>query len=133
MSARTFILGAHREARARALQYIAETPDGFSVTVAPPRRNGDQNARLHATLGEIASQIKWAGELRDIDTWKRLLTAAWLRARGENVQFLPAIDGHGVDIVFRHTSSLTRGECAELIDYVTAWAIDHGVTLTETA
>ena len=40
---------------------------------------------------------------------------------------LPALDGHGVDIVFRRTSQLTRSECAELIEFVLAWAAEHGV------
>lgn len=130
MSPRTFIL-AHQQARRNAMQYVAEAPEGFTVSVSAPRRNGDQNAKLHALLGDIAASVEWAGAKRDLDTWKRLLTAAWLRARGDNVTFLPAIDGAGVDIVFRHTSTLTRGECAELIDFVTAWAVDQGVTLAD--
>jgi hypothetical protein len=40
---------------------------------------------------------------------------------------LPAIDGHGVDLVFRRTSQLTNAECNELIEYVQAWAVDQGV------
>ena len=65
--------------------------------------------------------------MRDVDTWKRLLTAGWLRARGESVEILPAIDGHGVDVVFRRTSNLTIKECAELIEYVHAWGAEQGV------
>lgn len=67
---------------------------------------------------------------RDVDTWKRLLTAAWLRARGEHVEMLPAIDGNGVDIVFRRTSQLTKAECAELSEFVMAWAVDNNVRLS---
>ena len=78
-------------------------------------------------LGQIADQIEWGGKLRDVETWKRLLTAAWLRARGEDVEVLPAIDGSGVDVVFRRTSDLTRQECAELIDFVEAWCAEQGV------
>lgn len=39
---------------------------------------------------------------------------------------LPAVDGHGVDIVFRRTSELTRSECAELIEFVLAWSAERG-------
>lgn len=101
----------------------------LTLTVKPEKRNSDQNARLHATLSDIAEQKEWAGAPRDVECWKRLMTAAWLRARGESVEVLPAIDGYGVDVVFRHTSRLTRRECAELITYVTAWADEHGVEL----
>ncbi len=90
-------------------------------------RSDAQNRLLHSRIGDIARQVQWAGGKRDPDTWKRLLTAAWLRTRGEPVEFLPALDGHGVDIVFRHTSKLTRAECVELSDYIMAWGDDKGV------
>ena len=90
-----------------------------------------ENAMLHALLTEISNKVEWAGKKRDAETWKRLLTAAWCRARGEHVEMLPALDGHGVDIVFRRTSQLTVSECAELIEYVQAWAVDQGVKLKE--
>jgi hypothetical protein len=66
-----------------------------------------------------------------VDTWKRLLTAAWLRSRGEPIEMLPALDGNGIDIVFRKTSQLTKTECAELSEFVMAWAADHGVYAQE--
>lgn len=97
------------------------------VTVKPETRSLAENAMLHAMLTEIAEQVDWAGQKRDAEVWKRLLTAAWLRARGESVEILPALDGHGVDVVFRRTSSLTRGECSELIDFIQCWAAEHDV------
>ena len=99
----------------------------MEVVVRQATRNSSQNAKLHACLTDIARQVQWAGKVRDVDTWKRLLTAGWLRARGESVEILPAIDGHGVDVVFRRTSNLTIKECAELIEYVHAWGAEKGV------
>ena len=101
------------------------------VEVKPETRSLRQNALLHALIGDIARQLEWAGAKRDAEVWKRLLVAAWLRARGESVEVLPALDGHGVDVVFRRTSQLSRAECAELVDYVMAWAAEHGVQLRE--
>lgn len=95
------------------------------LELRPETRNNEQNALLHATLAEIARTQEWAGRKRDIDTWKRLMTAAWMRARGESVEILPALDGHGVDVVFRHTSKLSKAECAELITFVQAWQAEH--------
>lgn len=119
-----FIL-AHSSARANAIQAIKDAPDGYTVEIKPKNRSLEQNAKLHAILGEISRTTEWAGRKRDIETWKRLLTAAWMRERGENVELLPALDGHGVDIVFRHTSSLTVNEMIELIEYIMAW--QHGI------
>lgn len=127
MSEKRVYVMAHAEARRRAMAAVADAPEGYAVTVAPPKRSGPQNDMLHATLGEIASRIEWAGKLRSIEVWKRLLTAAWLRARGDSVEVLPAVDGHGVDFVYTPTSSLSKAECAELLDFVTAWAAEAGV------
>lgn len=97
------------------------------LELRPETRSLAENAMLHALLTRISKQVEWAGKKRDPETWKRLLTAAWLRARGEPIEMLPAVDGHGVDIVFRRTSQLTRSECAELIEFVLAWSAEHGV------
>jgi hypothetical protein len=97
------------------------------VEVKPEKRSLAENAMLHALLTQISKQVEWAGKKRDVETWKRLLTAAWTRARGEHIEMLPALDGHGVDIVFRRTSQLTKAECAELIEFVLAWAAEHGI------
>lgn len=99
----------------------------MTLTAEPERRNGDQNRLLHALLGEIAAKVEWAGKKREAEVWKRLLTAAWLRARGESIEVLPALDGHGIDVVFRPTSKLTKAECTELLEFIQAWAATNGV------
>lgn len=127
MSDKRLWILAHAEARRRAIAAVEESPQGYVVTVAPPKRSGPQNDMLHALLGEISARLPWAGKMRSKEVWKRLTTAAWLRARGDSVEVLPALDGHGVDIVYSPTSSLSKGECAELLDFVTAWAAEAGL------
>lgn len=90
-------------------------------------RSSQQNRLLHAMLGDIAAQVEWAGKKRDTETWKRLLVASWCRARKEPVELLPALDGVGVDIVFRRTSQLSRAECVELIEFISAWGAEHSI------
>jgi len=84
-------------------------------------RSDSQNKLLHAMITEIAQSHEWAGKKRDVETWKRLLVAAWTRARGESTEILPALDGHGVDVVFRRTSKMTKAEVNELIEFIEAW------------
>ena len=115
------------EVRRRACEAIHEAPEGDVVTITSPTRSGDQNALLHALLTEIAAEHEWVGSKRDVETWKRLMTAAWLRARGESIEILPALDGHGVDVVFRRTSSLTKTECSELVEFIQCWEAEHAV------
>jgi len=101
----------------------------LTLEVRPEKRSDAENRLLHALLTHIARTQEWAGKKRDVEVWKRLLVASWLRARGESVEILPALDGHGVDVVFRRTSDLSKGECAELISYVEAWAAEQGIYL----
>ena len=125
---RYFVL-SHDLARFNAKKAIDEAPEGYCVEVKPVKRTLEQNSKLHALLTDIAVTVEWAGQRRDVETWKRLLTAAWCRARGEPIEMLPALDGNGVDIVFRRTSELTKNEMIELIEYIMAWAIDHDITV----
>lgn len=101
------------------------------LTLADEKRSDAENRLLHLMLSHISKTQEWAGKKRDVETWKRLLVAAWCRAIGEQIELLPALDGHGVDIVFRRTSQLTRKECAELISFIDAWAAEQGVTFPE--
>lgn len=101
------------------------------LTLKPETRSLKENALLHALLTQISRQKEWAGAMRDVECWKRLIVASWCRARGEHIEMLPALDGHGVDIVFRRTSQLTRGECAELIEFLQAWCAETGIVLDE--
>lgn len=121
-----FIL-AHAEARRRAIEAVKTAPEGFSVRVEPPSRNLEQNALLHAELHEIANTREWAGQSLDIEDWKRLLTAAWMRATGRGVRLVPALDGQGFDAIYQRTSTLSKAEMAELIDYIQAWRADVAI------
>ena len=91
------------------------------LTVEEERRSNQQNKLLHALLQDISERREWAGQKWDVEVWKRLLVAAWTRANNEQLVLVPALDGRGVDIVFRRTSKMTKAEVADLIDFITAW------------
>lgn len=93
------------------------------------QRSTEQNARLHALLSDIAEQKQWAGKTLDTESWKRLMVAAWSRANKGGMEIVPAIDGAGFDVIYRHTSRMSKQEMSELIEYCTAWAINEGITL----
>ena len=101
------------------------------LSIKPETRSLKENAMLHAMLTYISKNLEWAGKKRDVDTWKRLMVAAWCRAKNEQVEILPALDGHGVDIVFRKTSKLTRAECADLIEFIFAWGALHDFVIPD--
>lgn len=97
------------------------------VTIKEMDRSASQNRALHAALSDIAAQVEHGGKKWDVTIWKRLCTAAWLREEGEQALLIPAIDGHGFDVVFTRTSKLTVKQCASLLDWVTCFGAEHNV------
>lgn len=125
---------AHKALTGQVWPYVkAMTIAGhrLEVVVKPAKRTQEHSARLHATIGWVAKNIEWAGRLQNIEAWKRLFVAAWERARGTQVEYLPAIDGHGIDIVFRRTSELSGRDMADLITYIYAWGDLNGHDIPE--
>lgn len=57
------------------------------------------------------------------------MVAAFERANSQAPQILPAIDGNGIDMIYRRTHRMSKQEMADLIEYATQWAIDNGVRL----
>ncbi len=122
MSEKQIYTMAHAEARRRAISAVTLAKDGYVVTIRPSTRNLETNAKLHALLTEISETREWAGERRSVTVWKRLLVASFLRARGEPLEVLPALDGSGVDVIYEHTSQMSQKVCGELIEFIEAWA-----------
>lgn len=96
-------------------------------------RSLEANSKLHAVIHDIAEQKEWAGKKLDAESWKRLLVAAWCRANGQGADVVPAVDGHGFDVIYRRTSRMNKQELSELLEYIQAWAVDNGVELQEQA
>lgn len=97
------------------------------VVIKDQDRSGEQNKLLHKLLTQVADQIQWHGQKLSIDVWKRLCTAAWLREAGHAPMLVPALDGHGFDMIFEHTSKLSVKQCASLITWIEAFGSQEGV------
>ena len=132
MSARrSFVLGAHPEARRRAMQCVAEAPDGFGVTVSEPTRTVEQNAAQWPILQAFAAQLKWPinGQLVYIsdEDWKDILTAAFRR---EQVRVAMGLDG-GMVMLGQRTSKFGKREFSDWLEFLHATAAARGVVLDE--
>ena len=104
----------------------------LTLTVAAEKRSDAQNRLLHAMISEIARTTPWAGAKREPETWKRLLVAAWSRENGVHLEVLPALDGHGIDLIPIRTSKLTKSQCAELVDWIQCYCANNGIAIHET-
>lgn len=131
MSDKKVFFMAHADARRRAMSAVADAPDGWRVTVEPPKRNTSQNSLLWVLLSAFAEQLVWPvnGSMVKLtaDDWKDLLTAAFRR---ETQRVAMGIDG-GMVMLGMRTSKLNKREFAELIEFVQSVAVDRGVELDE--
>ena len=129
---RMFVL-AHHEARRRAVAAVAEAPEGWTVSVSPPRRNLDQNALLWVLLTAFAEQLKWPvnGAMVQLEPeeWKDVLTAAY---RNESQRIAMGLNG-GMVILGMRTSQLSKREFAEFIEFIHSVAVERGVVFDEVA
>lgn len=125
---RTFFL-VHATARNGAMHAIAHAPDGYRVTIEPPKRTDGQNERFHAIVGDIAKAgIQWAGKKRTAAEWKVLLVSGHATATREGSEMVPGLEGEFVNIR-ESTALMSVRRGSSLIEYATAFAQMHGVEL----
>lgn len=118
---RTFHL-VHAEARQRALAAVREAPDGYSVTVAEPSRNLDQNAHFHAICADLArAKAQWFGKARTAAEWKVLLVSGHAVATKERADIVPGIEGEMVNIR-ESTALMSKARGSSLIEYAQSFA-----------
>lgn len=110
----------------RAIALVDAAPEGWTVTIEPPKRSSEQNRRFHAMLGDI---MRAKPEGRDLpwDVWRSLLMAE----AGFKPRFEPSLDGNGVIPVGFSSSRLRKAEFADLITATQAYGDAHGVQWSE--
>ncbi len=131
MEKRTFFLISSR-VRDNALQAINEAEPNSVISVSPPKRSVDQNAKLHAILSDLArSPLTWAGKRRTIDEWKMLAVSAHAVATNESGEIIPGLEGEFVAIR-ESTAQMSVRRASSLIEYLLAFCAQHEVDLRET-
>jgi len=119
----SFVL-AHATARNLALEAVRNAPDGYVVEVRPKTRSLEQNARLHALLGECTKTMKYHGKTLSIEQWKVLFVSAHNIVEGRPVQVIAGIEGEFVNIR-ESTAKMTVKRLNSLIEYIQAWIADN--------
>lgn len=110
--------------RARILSWVQRAPAGYRVEIKEPRRSTDQNSKLWACLGDIASQKTHHGVRLSPEDWKALFMSA-LR---QEVRMVPNLDGNGFVTLGRSTSDLSKAEFSDLLEIIHEWGARNGVT-----
>jgi hypothetical protein len=121
----------HAQARARAVAAIQAAPDGYRVTVQPPKRSLEQNAKFHAICEDMAKAgAVWAGKPRDAAQWKVLLVSGHAVATKEGAEIVPGLEGEFVNIR-ESTALMSKPRGSSLIEYAIAFCASRGIELRE--
>ena len=99
------------------------------MRVEPPKRTLDQNAMLWPILQVFADGLEWWVNGRSTrltpDEWKDILTAAYRR---ESQRVAMGLDG-GMVLLGMRTSTMSKAEFSEFLEFVMATAADRGLNI----
>jgi hypothetical protein len=90
-------------------------------------RSSEQNRKMWALLTEIAQQLPLRGEFYDKESWKAIMLHAW----GQEVEFLPMLNGNAFFPYGHQTSKLSKKEMASFIEFITAEGVMRGVKFAD--
>jgi hypothetical protein len=123
-----FMLTDSNKSRAEIIEAILNAPVGHKVIIQPETRTDEQNARFHATCGDVSKQILFNDRKLALPQWKVLFISGHAMATGLGADMVQGLEGEMVNI---RESSAQMGvkRMASVIEYTTAWAVDNGAKL----
>ncbi len=129
---RTFRLSSP-QARNSACHGVMAAPEGYDVEIKEPKRNLEQNARLHALLADVVkAKPSWGNERMGLDDWKALFVHAVDVHEGRGAgRAVPGVEG-GVVLLRRSTAAMSKRELTELLDYIEATMTKWGIPVKDT-
>lgn len=123
------LTGANRAKAYKGVEAaIAKGKSGepWTLELRERTRTDDQNDALHGLITQIMKQRPTHNGIRmDKVLWK----ATFMEALGEEVRFIPKLDGDGLFPLGLSTSKLSVSRFAELIELVLAWCAREGIAV----
>lgn len=111
--------------RSKVQGWVAKAPPGTMIAFRKQSaRSIEQNSLMWSLLTEISKQVKHCGVRLAPDEWKDLFTAS-LRS----YRVVPGLNAGTVVPLGMRTSSMTRKEMTDLIEHMTAFAVENGITI----
>lgn len=99
------------------------------AVIGEAQRSQLQNEIFHAICGDLAKQLKWAGESRTLHQWKLLLISGHSIATGDDPNLVSGIEGEIISLREK-TSEMGVKRMSSLIEYSIAFAENSGVKLS---
>ena len=78
------------------------------------RRSSEQNAKMWAMLTEFSQQLEHGGRHYDPEHWKAILLHAW----GQEIEFLPALDGKAFIPYGNQSSKMLKRDMISFLDFI---------------
>ena len=119
---RTFIKLTGDRQRQHALQCVTEAPQGYCVTIAEETRTQEQNRLMWPLIADIQAQVESMATYSADDIKLR-----FLHALGQELRFLPELEGTGMFPVGQRSSTLTKKQFTGLIELFFAYGARNGV------
>lgn len=104
----------------------------LTLEVKDAGRSNEQNEKYHAIIGDIARQAQHMGAKWDAEDWKRLLVDQFCKENNlGNGKVIPNLAGDGIVQLGFQTRKFTKEQASEFVEFLTAWALEHGIALKD--
>jgi hypothetical protein len=113
--------------RDEILRAVELAPLGSQIELVSDLRTLAQNRLMWRSLSRLAEQVEHCGEHWEPDAWR----AAFLKAMGVKLAFMPALDGEGVVAIGYRSSRLSKSEMSEMIERIYEYGARHGVNFDD--
>lgn len=116
--------------RNEAADWLAKAPIGSRVWFKGPTRTLPQNDRFWAMLTDIVKQKKEIdGRTFTTEEWRSI----FMEALGHEQRFLPSLDGKRFVPLGQSSSSLTKEEMSDMIEFMFSWGAENEVRWSDPA
>ncbi|SCC08995.1 MULTISPECIES: recombination protein NinB [Snodgrassella] len=109
---------------------LLNTHDDIFIEVRSVTRSDEQNAKLHAMLGDIAKQKTFNGKKLSIEQWKMIFVSGHRIATGGQAEMAIGLEGEVINLR-ESTAQMGVKRMASLIEYITAWGVENDVKFTD--
>ena len=118
---RTIKLTGDRQRR-HAMECVLQAPLGYCVAIGEETRSQEQNRLMWPLIADIQAQVPEAATFSADDMKLR-----FLHALGQELRFLPQLEGAGMFPVGQRSSTLTKAQFTALIELMFAYGAKHRV------
>jgi hypothetical protein len=122
MTTRRTIVLTSQAAKDRAKRLIDLAPYGYVMAIGEETRSQSQNKLMWPLISDIQAQVPGMETFSPDDIKLR-----FLHALGQELRFLPELEGAGVFPVGQRSSTLSKSQFTALIELMFEYGARHGV------